>query len=201
MISGVYCQSWDLKKDTDGVKVYTRAYKGSNIEEFKAEVTVHSNLSAVLTLIDKVSEYPKWMYKCTYAERLLKISESSGYTYSVLHESWPVTDRDVCSFYKVTQDPSTKTITVTITGAKDYIPEKDGRVRIPSINGCWLLIPLAKGVTKVVYQVHSESGGYVPATVVNLFITDMPYHSLLNLKKIVESPLYPQTVMEDVEEL
>lgn len=199
--SNSFCQKWDLMLDKEGIKIYTRDYEGSSVQEFRGEITVNSNMGGILTVIDSVSEYTKWMYECSYAERLKKISQSSGYIYNVIHSPWPVSDRDLCVYYNVEQDTITKVITITLTGVKDYLPEKSGIVRIPSLNGFWQLIPVAKGITKIVYQVHSESGGLVPAAIVNEYITDTPYYNLLNLKKIVETPLFPKTVMENVKEL
>lgn len=195
-----FSQEWTLKKESDGVKIYTRDVKGSSIQEFRGEVVAKSNLSTILSVIDNIADYPKWMYKCSYAERLKKINESSGYSYSVLDQSWPVTDRDACTFYSVTQDSITMVVTISIKGVSNYIPVKSDKVRMPSIKGFWQLIPLSKGVTKIVYQIHSEAGGDIPAAVVNMFVTDTPYYNLLNLKKIVESPLFHTTGMENVKE-
>ena len=195
-----FSQEWTLKKESDGVKIYTRDVKGSSIQEFRGEVVAKSNLSTILSVIDNIADYPKWMYKCSYAERLKKINESSGYSYSVLDQSWPVTDRDACTFYSVTQDSITMVVTISIKGVSNYIPVKSDKVRMPSIKGFWQLIPLSKGVTKIVYQIHSEAGGEIPAAVVNMFVTDTPYYNLLNLKKIVESPLFHTTGMENVKE-
>jgi ribosome-associated toxin RatA of RatAB toxin-antitoxin module len=197
----VHCQNWNLNVDKEGVKVYTRTIAGSDVQEFRGEITVKANLSSVLTAIDSVSEYPKWMYKCSYAERVKKVNQSSGYIYSVIDSPWPVSDRDLCTFYTVKQDTLTKIITITMIGKKDYIPEKSEKVRVPAMKGFWQFIPTAKGVTKIVYQVHCESGGIVPAAIVNAYITDTPFYNLLNLKKIVESPLFPKIVMKNVKEL
>ncbi|HOV11466.1 MAG TPA: START domain-containing protein [Bacteroidales bacterium] len=195
-----FTQQWELKKESDGVRVYTRPVKGSGIREFKGEIIVKSNLCNILSVIQRISDYPKWMYNCSYAEQIKKVNEASGYIYSVLKQSWPVQDRDLCSYYSVVQDSITKVITITMKGVKDYIPVKSDKVRVPSLKGFWQLIPLAKGVTKIIYQVHSEAGGYVPETVVNAFITDSPYYNLLNLKKIVESPLCPHSKIENLKE-
>jgi|WetSurMetagenome_2_1015567.scaffolds.fasta_scaffold576679_2 hypothetical protein len=196
-----FCQDWNLRTDKEGVKVYTRSVEGSNIQEFRGEVIVKSNMSGILALIDSVSEYPKWMHNCGYAERLKRISVGSGYSYYVVKAPWPVSDRDACTFYKVTQDSVTKVITVKITGVKDYIPEKPGKVRVPLMNGFWQFMPLAKGVTKVVYEAHAEIGGLVPAAIVNAYITETPFYNLLHLRTIVESPLYPKRAFEYVKEL
>ncbi|MEI6124459.1 MAG: START domain-containing protein [Bacteroidota bacterium] len=194
-------QKWDLKVDKDGVKVFTRSIVGSSIQEFRGEVTVKSNMASILELIDSVSMYPKWMHNCGYAVRLKKISKSSGYSYYVVKAPWPVSDRDACTFYNVTQDSVTKVVTIAIKGVKDYIPAKPDKVRVPEVEGMWQLIPMAKGVTKVVYQAHSEIGGYVPATIVNAYITETPYYNLVHLKTLVEAPNYPKTIMPYVKEL
>ncbi len=196
-----YGQKWDLKVDKDGIKVSTRTFEGSNVLEFRGEVTIKSNLSGILKLIDSVSAYPKWMHNCEYSQLIKRVGSSSGYTYYVVDAPWPVSDRDAYTFYKATQDTATKVITVSITGMKDYLPEKEGRIRIPKLIGSWQLTPVAKGVTKVVFQQHCDIGGYVPAVLVNAYITETPFINLQHMRSIVESPLYPKTVMKNVKEL
>lgn len=196
-----FSQNWELKLEKNGVTVYTRPFAGSNVREFRGEITVKSNMGSILALIDSVSEYPKWMYNVTYASRPKKISRDIGYTYTIIKSTWPVSDRDICTYYTVKQDTATKIVTIALTGIKDYMPLKDGTIRVPAITGFWQLIPMAKGVTKVIYQVHCESGGYVPASIVNAYITDTPYYNLFNLRNIVESPLYPKKVIPNVKEM
>jgi hypothetical protein len=196
-----FSQKWNLRADKDGIKVYTRGIESSNFQEFKAEVIVKSNLSGVLMLLDSISEYPKWMKNCSFAERLKKISKGSGYSYYIIKAPWPVSDRDACVYFKMNQDTSTKIVTITLKGIKDFSPIKSGYVRVPSLNGFWQLTPLSKGITKVVYQVHCDIGGYIPAAIVNAYITEAPLYNLSNLKKIVESPLFPKAIWGNVKEL
>lgn len=196
-----FCQKWELKKDEGGVKVYTRHIEGSNILEFKGEVTVKSNMSAILTMLDSVSEYPKWMENCTKSEWIKRINKASGYSYYVIDAPWPISDRDACTYFKVVQDTHTLVITVSLKGVKNYIPEKSGRVRIPSLNGFWQLTPISKDQTKIVYQVHCDIGGSVPAVLVNAYITDTPFSNLTNIKNIVESTHCPKTIRKDIREL
>ena len=158
-----FCQKWDLKTDKEGVKIYTRQIEGSNFREFKGEIITKSNMSSILSIIDSVPEYTRWMMNCTYSERVKKINKTSGYNYYVVDAPWPVSDRDLCSYYCIKQDTATKIVTMTLKGAKDYIPGKPDRIRIPILNGFWQLTPIAKGVTRVVYQVHCDIGGTIPA--------------------------------------
>lgn len=194
-------QKWDLKADKDGVKVYTRGIEGSNFKEFKGEITAKSNMASIIAIIDSVPAYPKWMMNCTFSKRVKRINKASGYNYYVVDAPWPVSDRDLCTYYHIKQDTVTKVVTITLKGAKDYMPEEADKVRIPILNGYWQLTPIAKGITKVVYQVHCDIGGIIPALIVNAYITDSPYYNLLNIKKMVESPLYPKTVIDYLKEL
>jgi hypothetical protein len=196
-----FSQAWNLRTDENGVKIYTRGIEGSNVQEFKGEVTVKSNISGILALIDSVPEYPKWMRNCIESKRLKKISNASGYTYYVIKAPWPVSDRDACTFYNVTQDTNSLIVTIALKAVKDYLPQKEGRVRIPSLKGSWQLIPVSKGVTKIIYQVHCDIGGLVPAVIINAYITETPFSNLSSIKRIVESPLYPRTVRPDVKEM
>jgi hypothetical protein len=141
------------------------------------------------------------MRNCIESKRLKKISNASGYTYYVIKAPWPVSDRDACTFYNVTQDTNSLIVTIAIKAVKDYLPERQGRVRIPSLKGSWQLIPIAKGVTKIIYQVHCDIGGLVPAVIINAYITETPFSNLSSIKRIVESPLYPKTVRPDVKEM
>lgn len=196
-----FSQAWVLKMYQEGISVYTRKIDGSNVVEFKGEVTIKSNLAGILTLIDSVSEYPKWMHNCAESRRIKKIDYCSGYSYYVIKAPWPVSDRDACIYYKVTQDPTSKVVTISIKGVKDYLPEKPDRVRVPVVTASWQMTPISKGVTKVVYQAHSEIGGLVPDIIVNAYITETPYYNLLHMRTIVESPSYPKKELDYVKEL
>jgi hypothetical protein len=196
-----YGQKWDLKLDKDGLTVYTRTIAGSSIQEFRGEIVVKSNMGGVLALIDSIPEYTKWMNDISHAERIKRLSRSTGYIYTIIDSPWPVTDRDLITYYIVKQDTASKTITIDLKNVKEYLPVKNGIVRVPDMDGFWQLVPLSKGVTKVIYQVHFDPGGVVPAAVVNAFITDTPRINLVNLKNIVESPRYPKKVIEYIKEL
>lgn len=194
-------QTWNLRLDKDGVKISTRSIEGSNFQEFKGEVTIKSNMSGILKMIDSIPAYTHWMRNCIEAYRIKKINQSSGYSYYAIKAPWPVSDRDACTFYNVKQDTTTKVITVSLKAVPNYIPKKSDRVRIPSLTGFWQLTPVSKGVTKILYQVHCDIGGLVPAAIVNAYIADTPYSNLLTMKTYLESPKTPKIQLDNVKEL
>ncbi|MDP4268160.1 MAG: START domain-containing protein [Bacteroidota bacterium] len=175
-------ESWSLRTDKNGVKVYTRSVKGSQMKEFKGETYVKCTLGSLANLIDDISSYPKWMYNCKSAERIKKISIREGYSYYVNSCPWPLDDRDIVIHYYMKQDPLTKEIVINMIGEKSYIPEKKNYIRVPNFRGIWQFTPEKNGLVKVTYQTYSETGGTVPSSLVNAFSVDLPYNTLLNLK-------------------
>ena len=193
-------QAWELKENKNGVKVYIRDVAGSDVEEFKGETTAKTNLGSLLNIMDDFNNYPSWAYNCPYAERVKKVSVSEGYAYTVLKTPWPVTDRDLVTHYVITQNPTTKIVTLKIDAVSGYVPDK-GNVRMTYLKGFYQFTPLKNGTIQIVYQVHSDPGGSVPTSIINMFIVDAPYYSLLNLKNKVENPKFIKTYRKEIAEL
>ncbi|NVO01455.1 MAG: START domain-containing protein [Bacteroidetes bacterium] len=194
-----YAQAWELKENKNGVKVYTREVPGSDCDEFKGEVTVKTNLASLINIMDDFKNYPNWAYNCTYAEKVKKVSVSEGYAYSVLKTPWPVTDRDLVVHYVITQNPKTKVVTLKMDGVKGFVPDK-GNVRMTYLKGFYQFTPIKNGYVQIVYQVHSDPAGSVPTSVVNSFVEDTPFNTLLNLKNKVENPKFVKTYRKEIVE-
>jgi hypothetical protein len=193
-------QAWELKENKNGVKVYTRDVAGSDVEEFKGETTVKTNLGSLLSIMDDFKNYPTWAYNCPFAERVKKISVSEGIAYTVLKTPWPVTDRDLVTHYVITQNPKTKIVVLKMDAVKGYVPDK-GNVRMTYLKGFYQFTPMKNGYVQIIYQVHSDPGGSVPTSIINMFIIDTPYNSLLNLKNKVENPKFVKTYRKEIVEL
>ncbi|MDD3877627.1 MAG: START domain-containing protein [Bacteroidales bacterium] len=198
--SGLNLQSqpWTLNFERDDIKVYTRSVSNSKFKEFKGEMTVNSSLSALIGLLDDVSNQPNWLYNCIEARRLRTISRTEGVNYTVITAPWPVTNRDMAIHFKVTQDTNTKIVRIILTGQKDFLPEKEGIVRVPSMKGQWIFAPLSNGSIRVIYQVHSEAGGAIPASIANSIVENTPYNTLLKMKQEILKPKYKNMVIDEV---
>jgi hypothetical protein len=192
---------WALQKDSNGIKVYTRDVSGSDYKEIKIDLTVKSTLAGVSKVFNDVPGFHSWSYNCTQAKVLKKISTYNYYTYCVYTVPWPASDRDIITHVVQTQDTSTKVITVKMEGIKNYIPEKEGIVRVESTKVTTTFTPLKNGFVRIIYQIHTNPGGSVPAYLVNLFVYDAPYNSFLNFKKIVGKPENCSFKSKDIKEL
>lgn len=192
--------SWELAKNKNGIKVYTRNISGSNFKEFKGEMTVNTTMSALIALIDDIDNYTNWVHNCIKAERLETVSRTEGVNYTAVTAPWPVSDRDLIIRYQMAQNRRTHEVRIQMTGIEDYIPKKRGFVRVPALSGQWLFSPAAAGQITITYQVHSETGGHVPASIANAFVVDSPYYTLKSMREEIKKNVYRNASVEGLTE-
>jgi ribosome-associated toxin RatA of RatAB toxin-antitoxin module len=182
--------AWELAKDADGIRVYTRTIPGSGFKEYKAQVTIRSSLSSLVALVDDIGACPKWIDTCAKGKLLKRINPRESYTYTINHAPWPVSDRDAVVHNIIRQEPGSRIVTIQIKGISDYVPEKPDLVRVKRLKGFWRFTPFEDGSVRVTYQVHSEPGGNLPSWLINSVVVTQPFRTLQNMRKVVGLPKY-----------
>lgn len=177
--------TWQLAKEKGDIKVFTRTSAMGSLKDSKGVVQIKASVDDVLNLLRNFDGYTKWMYKCAESKLLKRVSETEYYVYTVTDAPWPVSDRDLIA--KVNAEKKADgTVALTLSGVKDYIAEKPGKVRVPRFNGLWQVSPKANGVVEVIYQLESDPGGSLPDWVANATATDIPFYTLSEMKKLLE---------------
>ena len=189
---------WVLQKNENGITVYTRYAEGSHLKEVKVVNEVTSSLSGLVALLLDVKNYPHWIYACSEASVLKNVSSSEAYQYQVTDVPWPVSDRDVASHFKITQDPVTKIVTANNTGQPDYIPQKEDRVRVQHFQSNYVFTPMAGGKVKVEFELFVDPSGGVPDWLINSNIVTAPYKTTLALIK--QLPAYQKASYDFIKE-
>lgn len=182
--------AWELKENEDGIQVHTRENPGIEFKEFKGVTRIAASLNSIVALLDDIESYPNWYHNCRESKLLKRVSSEEGFTYSITETPWPTDDRDSIVHFNRTQDPETKIVTMQLKGVADYIKQKPDLTRIPELQGYWKLSPLPGNMVEVTFQVLADPGGKIPAWLANAMVVDMPYNSLLNMKKEVLKPKY-----------
>ena len=177
--------NWELEKDKNDIKVFTRYVKDSDFKEFKGEMTVANEKSKIINILKDVAHYKEWVADCEKVE-LLKVEGSNQYHYVETSVPWPLKNRDMTYHFQYLKENNVET-EVIITGKPNYIPEKNGIVRMEKANGFWKLTSLGDNRIKVTYQLHAEPSGKIPAWLANSTVVDMPYSTLLGLREILNS--------------
>ena len=193
--------NWRLEKNEIGIKVYSRPMKGFDFREVRVVNKVKSTLAAIVAVILDTKNYPKWVYGCSSTATLKILNDQEIYNYQVTDLPWPLSDRDVVSHFKVTQDPITKVVTFSKTGMADYIPDAEGMVRVQNFQSITVLTPLAGDSVLIELEMHLDASGNIPDWVVNENMVAAPFNSTVSMIKRI--PLYQAAyyyfIKEDLE--
>jgi hypothetical protein len=175
----------DLKKEKDGIKVYTCKSDTSKFRSLKAEFVIENKSIEVLkAFMFNVPNYLKWQYDAIEASMLKKINEDEMIYRIVIDAPWPVTNRElIVKFATVIQDENHADFYVT-TIKSDFPVNKD-LVRIPYSQANWT-ISRSNNDLHITYQMRIDPGGYVPPFLINMAMADGPHESFSSLKKLIE---------------
>ena len=183
-ISFAQNNKWVQKKNKSGVIIHSRENEATGNIEFKASITLNTNIDNVLSVFNDVAGFTNWMTDTKISKTLKKNSDTESYIYFEAEVPWPLENRDMPLFQKIIK--TNKGIKIIWTGKPDYITHKKGITRIEEAIGSWVFIPVSKNKIIVKYQFVADPGLNIPNWIINLFIVDGPYQTLLNLKEIVE---------------
>ena len=177
-------ENWKVVKEEDGIKVYTQTEPGSRYKSFKAEMQVTCRIENILNVLKHSDSINSWVVNCK-GVKLLKTEGQDQYFYIETSLPLPFQSRDMVYQiqYKEISRYQTKVI---VTGMPDYIQHRKGIVRMEKADGSWLLTSTDTNKTNVIYQMHVEPGGIIPAWLVNPFIKNVPFSTFNELRKIVE---------------
>jgi hypothetical protein len=176
---------WELQKEENGIKIYTRKIDGWSVKEYKVVFYIKTSLAAVENALRDIPNQDKWSKNTIMSKEIKNLSKNDFYTYSQSDSPWPATDRDNIVHIKYSY-PSPKDIHVTINSVPSFIPQKKGYVRIPKMKGFWHLQEAENGLIKVTQQAAVDPGGSTPSWLINSFLIDGPLRTMKNFHDYVK---------------
>ena len=174
---------WEIDKNKQGIKVYTKFEKESDFKSFKAVITVSASIADIIEILKNADGYKKW-YEYTKTSKLLKEEKDVQYNYVETIFPWPYSNRDMV-YRMAIQTNMHGAVKISLKGISDYIPEKRGIVRMKKAEGYILLQPI-DDKTEITYIFHSEPGSNVPSWLANNSIADLPFKTLSGLRKTLD---------------
>lgn len=183
-------EQWTIGKNENGIVVSHRTVPGSGFRETEAEMIVRESLASIISFLSDINAYQNW-YPNTKSIRILdQPSDRELIVHQIVVFPAPLKDRDVVMRSTVTQDAVTRAVTITMTVLPDYLPPQKNIVRIRKCTGYWRLIPQGDGSVRVIYRMHGEPGGTVPAWVANAAVTKRPYEIMVRLREGIKGEQY-----------
>ena len=160
---------WVLKKDKDGIRVYSAKVSNSGFRAVKAECTVQATLSQMAALLSDIDRHHEWVYSVKSARVLQVVGPAEFIYYSEVDAPWPCSNRDFIVSFKMVQ-PSPGILTIESHAEPDQYPEQPRIVRVRYSVSHWTMTVAGDNSVKVEYTIQFDPGGSVPAWIVNMFI-------------------------------
>lgn len=174
----------DLRKDSDGIKVYVCKSGHEKFKSLRAEFLLeNTSMDQLLAFLFDVPDYPNWQYNMASAEMLSKLSEDEMMYRSEIDAPWPLEDRELIINFKVIRDARPDQIRIAIHNMLSDRPIPEGLIRVPFFSATYSITVVNGTSLNVIYHLKIDPGGSVPPWLVNIAMAEGPYISFKNLKK------------------
>ncbi len=192
---------WKLIIDKNDVKVYTRSFPDSQIDEFKGVAVVNARMEVIGEVLRNVADHPKWMDRCKETRIVKNLKDGSVICHITTKIPWPVSTRDVVIRQSVDvsmdEDKGTIILSINFRAIDDpAVPPRDGIIRIKDLTGRYVLEYIDREHTNVIFHTKTNPIGSLPAFMANYGSRSVPYNTLIGLKKEVKKPKYLSVVKD-----
>jgi len=192
---------WELKKDSEGIKVWWRAAAVSDIREIKMKMEVEASLNSIVALMADIESYTEWVYATEQTRIMEDLGNNTTYYYNVIDFPWPMDDRDLILYSTVEQDAETKVITAVYKAAPEKMEEDEDMIRVQMTDIEWIITPLDTNRASIDYRLISDPGGSIPAWLINIASDFGPFKTMQSFKKHIKLSKYQEVNVEGIEEL
>jgi hypothetical protein len=178
-------QTWRKALEKDGITVWLPTEKNKQGKEFRARTIVYASTDKILKMLRDAEKYPSWVENLSEAKTIKLYNPNLFVIWYKVDMPVGFSDRDVVLENKVVRTQN-GTIKVLLRSKPNDYPKINQVVRINNTYGYWLLKPLSKQKTLVIYQFYADAGIELPGWLVNMFLVKGPYKTLKNLRQWVE---------------
>ena len=176
----------DLKRDDDGILVYTCKSQNERFKSIRATFTIaHTTIEELLIFLKQIDHYPTWQYNMVSAKLLKPVSEDTLIVRTEIKAPWPVDNRELIVEYAFSYLQDTNKLRVTTRTVSFEYPTSKNLVRVPFSYAEWDVTAVEDSL-QVTYSMKIDPGGSVPAWVLNMAMAEGPHHTFTNLKKQLE---------------
>lgn len=155
---------WELVRESDGIKVYSRMIEGSQKADFKGESEENVDIDTVASILLDIPSYPAWIKYIKESRIIKKIDDDNFYVYQRFMFFWPYKDRDIIVKIHIERPYEKGYLFATMDAVNDtkmYPPRKDC-VRMSEMTGEITVRYVSSGVTEGNFQEQFTPGGHVP---------------------------------------
>ena len=193
--------SWELKKDKNGIQVYYRDSPNSDIKELKITTLIQCRLSTAVSVVNDIPAMPDWVFRCEEAE-VLEGSTDARFVF-VNRTSMPFlfTDRELIFSCRTYQEENSLITHSECKALPNFLPENEDYVRIQNALSSWKFSPQKDGWIEAEYFLSLDPAGSIPAWLVNWGLDYGPLKTIDKFKSMLKEEKYAQQVLDYIEEV
>lgn len=173
---------WKLVSKNDSLNIYTRKSSESDIKEVKITGTLSCSQESIIEALNDIKEYKNWVYKCSDSYQIDTVEANQYHYYSRTNLPSPFKDRELVAYSIEWMDKDMVWHSNSI--ACPYkIPENRNVVRIKKYHSNWKVKAISPSIVEFEYFISLDTGGVLPAWIINIGITIGPKNTIRDLEK------------------
>lgn len=180
-------EGWTLKRDRNGIYIYVREQAESPLKEYRARALIAHPIHKVFEFLADLERHPEWVFRCSG----LTILEGQGGQQVRYHTAydipWPVKDRDLTVEAIIILHEGGKRIEILSEDIMLDHPLEEGVIRMPGYREWVILEEIDSQKTMFIAEGYADPGGTVPAWLVNMFLVDGIYDSVIKIRNILDN--------------
>jgi len=176
---------WELKKNENGIEVYTRKAVSGNLKEIRVLCELDATRGQLVSTLKDINNYNAWVYSNKKSEILKEENPDKIIYYTQCHLPWPIKDRDI--IVELNINPTPEILNVVVKCLPDYVPRNTDYIRVPYSLAKWKVTQTTDNKLKVDYTFSLDPGGNIPTWLVNATLTIGPYNSFMKLKEVLKT--------------
>jgi len=189
---------WEMVKEANNTKVYTRKTSASDYEQIRIVTKVQAPISEIVNSLEDVNYHQEWVYETKETKLLEKRGVGDFEYYALMNMPFPVKDRDIIIGVKRSQDPNSKVVDIKSFALLNKMPEQSKRIRIKTFLSTYKISPLDNGWVEVDYFMAADPGGKLPAWIVNMFTVKGPVATMESMVELIDSDYYKGKKVEGI---
>jgi hypothetical protein len=183
-ISAVAQGKWELKKNENGIEVYTRKAAAGNLKELRVTCELDATKAQLINTLLDIPDYNDWVYSNKKSVILKTVSPQRIIYYTQSHLPWPIKDRDLVIELDI--NPTPEVLNIQAKSLPAYVPKANDFIRVPYSLATWKVTQANNNKLKVDYTFSVDPGGNIPAWIVNATMAIGPYNSFVKLREVLK---------------
>lgn len=174
MNASAAADDWELRKDRDGIRVYTKLREGSGIYMYKVITSIRMKPERVYEQVVDFRENLKYMELVDSLAFLDHLKNERYINYMRFDMPWPVKNREMVMDMKVQFSPDS--IRLDSNDRPDRIKYNENIITVEDFHEEWIIKSLGDtGNTQVTVTGWINPGGSIPTWLVNIVSARTPF--------------------------